>query len=193
MPSKNPGRSTALFEKGLIYKGTRITNWCVNCNTALSDIEVEHKDDPGHLWYFRYPVVEEEGTYLTIATTRPETIPGDTAVAVNPADPRYGHLVGKHLTLPANGRIIPIIADSYVDLEFGTGAVKITPSHDPNDYEMGIRHNLPSVVVIGMDGKMTAEAGKYEGQTREECRKNIVADLEAGGYLVKIEIGRAHV
>ena len=141
-------------------------------------IRDRHKDDPGHLWYFRYPVVEEEGTYLTIATTRPETIPGDTAVAVNPADPRYGHLVGKHLTLPANGRIIPIIADSYVDLEFGTGAVKITPSHDPNDYEMGIRHNLPSVVVIGMDGKMTAEAGKYEGQTREECRKNIVADLE---------------
>ena len=177
----------SLFEKGLIYKGTRITNWCVNCNTALSDIEVEHKDDAGHLWYVQYPVVEEEGTYLTIATTRPETIMGDTAVAVNPEDPRYGRLVGKTLRLPLTDRVITIIADSYVDLEFGTGAVKITPSHDPNDYEMGLRHNLPSIVVIGMDGTMTAEAGKYEGQTREECRKNIVADLKEQGYLVKVE------
>ena len=176
-----------LFEKGLIYKGTRITNWCVNCNTALSDIEVEHKDDPGHLWYINYPVVEEEGRSLMIATTRPETLPGDTAVAVNPEDPRYGDLVGKTLRLPTTDRIIPIIADSYVDTQFGTGAVKITPSHDPNDYEMGIRHNLPSIVVIGMDGIMTKEAGKYEGMTREECRKAIVADLKADGYLVKVE------
>ena len=176
-----------LFEKGLIYKGTRITNWCVNCNTALSDIEVEHKDDPGHLWYINYPVVEEEGRSLMIATTRPETLPGDTAVAVNPEDPRYGDLVGKTLRLPTTDRIIPIIADSYVDTKFGTGAVKITPSHDPNDYEMGIRHNLPSIVVIGMDGIMTKEAGKYEGMTREECRKAIVADLKADGYLVKVE------
>lgn len=176
-----------LFEKGLIYKGTRITNWCVNCNTALSDIEVEHKDDPGHLWYINYPVVEEEGRSLMIATTRPETLPGDTAVAVNPEDPRYGDLVGKTLRLPTTDRVIPIIADSYVDTKFGTGAVKITPSHDPNDYEMGIRHNLPSIVVIGMDGIMTKEAGKYEGMTREECRKAIVADLKADGYLVKVE------
>lgn len=177
----------SLYEKGLIYKGTRITNWCVNCNTALSDIEVEHKDDAGSLWYVRYPVVEEEGTYLTIATTRPETMLGDTAVAVNPADPRYGHLVGKNLRLPLSDRIIPIIADSYVDLEFGTGAVKITPAHDPNDYEMGLRHNLPSIVVIGMNGLMTEEAGKYAGQERYECRKNIVNDLKEQGYLVKIE------
>ena len=126
-----------LFEKGLIYKGTRITNWCVNCNTALSDIEVEHKDDPGHLWYINYPVVEEEGRSLMIATTRPETLPGDTAVAVNPEDPRYGDLVGKTLRLPTTDRIIPIIADSYVDTKFGTGAVKITPSHDPKDYATG--------------------------------------------------------
>lgn len=177
----------SLYEKGLIYQGTRITNWCVNCNTALSDIEVEHKDDPGHLWYIRYPVIGEEDTYLTIATTRPETMLGDTAVAVNPEDPRYGQLVGRKLLLPIVDKEIPVIADSYVDLQFGTGAVKITPSHDPNDYEMGIRHNLPSVVVIGMDGKMTKEAGKYEGQTREECRKNIVRELEDKGYLVKVE------
>ena len=177
----------SLYEKGLIYKGTRITNWCVNCNTALSDIEVEHKDDAGSLWYVRYPVVEEEGTYLTIATTRPETMLGDTAVAVNPEDPRYGHLVGKTLRLPLTDRVIPIIADSYVDLEFGTGAVKITPAHDPNDYEMGLRHKLPSIVVIGMNGLMTEEAGKYAGQERYECRKNIVSDLKEQGYLVKIE------
>ena len=117
----------SLFEQGLIYKGTRITNWCVNCNTALSDIEVEHKDDPGHLWYIRYPLVGEKDRYLTIATTRPETMLGDTAVAVNPADKRYGHLVGRQLVLPLTGKTIPVIADSYVDLEFGTGAVKITP------------------------------------------------------------------
>ena len=177
----------SLYEKGLIYKGTRITNWCVNCNTALSDIEVEHKDDAGNLWYIQYPVVEEEGTFLTIATTRPETMLGDTAVAVNPEDPRYGHLVGKHLRLPITDRIIPIIADSYVDLEFGTGAVKITPAHDPNDYEMGIRHKLPSIVVIGMNGMMTEEAGKYAGQERYECRKNLVKELQELGNLVKIE------
>ena len=153
----------------------------------MSDIEVEHKDDAGNLWYIQYPVVEEEGTYLTIATTRPETMLGDTAVAVNPEDPRYGHLVGKHLRLPITDRIIPIIADSYVDLEFGTGAVKITPAHDPNDYEMGIRHKLPSIVVIGMNGLMTEEAGKYAGQERYECRKNLVKELQELGNLVKIE------
>ncbi len=177
----------SLFEKGLIYKGTRITNWCVNCHTALSDIEVEHEDTPGHLWYVRYPVVGEEDTYLTIATTRPETIPGDTAVAVNPEDERYAGLIGKTLRLPVLNREIPVIADSYVDTKFGTGAVKITPSHDPNDYEMGLRHNLPEIVVIGKDGIMTEEAGPFAGQERYECRKNIVARLKEEGYLVKVE------
>lgn len=177
----------SLFEKGLIYKGTRITNWCVNCHTALSDIEVEHEDTPGHLWYVRYPVVGEEDTYLTIATTRPETIPGDTAVAVNPEDERYAKLIGKTLRLPILNREIPVIADSYVDTKFGTGAVKITPSHDPNDYEMGMRHNLPEIVVIGKDGIMTEEAGSFAGLERYECRKQIVARLKEEGYLVKIE------
>lgn len=177
----------SLFEKGLIYKGTRITNWCVNCHTALSDIEVEHEDTPGHLWYVRYPVVGEEDTYLTIATTRPETIPGDTAVAVNPEDERYAKLIGKTLRLPILNREIPVIADSYVDTKFGTGAVKITPSHDPNDYEMGLRHNLPEIVVIGKDGVMTEEAGPFAGLERYECRKQIVARLKKEGYLVKIE------
>lgn len=177
----------SLFEKGLIYKGTRITNWCVNCHTALSDIEVEHEDTPGHLWYVRYPVVGEEDAYLTIATTRPETIPGDTAVAVNPEDERYAKLIGKTLRLPILNREIPVIADSYVDTKFGTGAVKITPSHDPNDYEMGLRHNLPEIVVIGKDGVMTEEAGPFAGLERYECRKQIVARLKEEGYLVKIE------
>lgn len=177
----------SLFEKGLIYKGTRITNWCVNCHTALSDIEVEHEDTPGHLWYVRYQVVGEEDTYLTIATTRPETIPGDTAVAVNPEDERYAKLIGKTLRLPILNREIPVIADSYVDTKFGTGAVKITPSHDPNDYEMGMRHNLPEIVVIGKDGVMTEEAGPFAGLERYECRKQIVARLKEEGYLVKIE------
>lgn len=177
----------SLFEKGLIYKGTRITNWCVNCHTALSDIEVEHEDTPGHLWYVRYPVVGEEDTYLTIATTRPETIPGDTAVAVNPQDERYAKLIGKTLRLPILNREIPVIADSYVDTKFGTGAVKITPSHDPNDYEMGLRHNLPEIVVIGKDGVMTEDAGPFAGLERYECRKQIVARLKEEGYLVKIE------
>ncbi len=177
----------SLFEKGLIYKGTRITNWCVNCHTALSDIEVEHEDTPGHLWYVRYPVVGEEDTYLTIATTRTETIPGDTAVAVNPEDERYAKLIGKTLRLPILNREIPVIADSYVDTKFGTGAVKITPSHDPNDYEMGLRHNLPEIVVIGKDGVMTEEAGPFAGLERYECRKQIVARLKEEGYLVKIE------
>ena len=177
----------SLFEKGLIYKGTRITNWCVNCHTALSDIEVEHEDTPGHLWYVRYPVVGEEDTWLTIATTRPETIPGDTAVAVNPEDERYAKLIGKTLRLPILNREIPVIADSYVDTKFGTGAVKITPSHDPNDYEMGLRHNLPEIVVIGKDGVMTEEAGPFAGMERYECRKQIVARLKEEGYLVKIE------
>ncbi len=177
----------SLYEKGLIYKGTRMINWCVNCRTALSDVEVEHQDDPGALWYIKYPIVGEKDSYLTIATSRPETIPGDTAVAVNPKDERYGSLVGKKILLPTTDREIPIIADEYVDLEFGTGAVKITPAHDPNDYEVGERHNLEKIVVIGLDGKMTKAAGKYEGQDRYECRKNIVQDLKNMGLLVKIE------
>ena len=177
----------SLYEKGLIYKGTRMINWCVNCRTALSDVEVEHQDDPGALWYIKYPIVGEKDQYLTIATSRPETIPGDTAVAVNPKDERYGSLVGKKIALPTTDREIPIIADEYVDLEFGTGAVKITPAHDPNDYEVGQRHNLEQIVVIGLDGKMTKEAGKYEGEDRYECRKHIVQDLKDMGLLVKIE------
>ena len=177
----------SLYEKGLIYKGTRMINWCVNCRTALSDVEVEHQDDEGHLWYIKYPIAGEPGNYLTIATTRPETIPGDTAVAVNPKDERYGQYVGKKVALPTTDREIPIIADDYVDLEFGTGAVKITPAHDPNDYEMGQRQHLDSITVIGLDGKMTKDAGKYEGQDRYECRDNIVADLKEMGLLVKVE------
>ncbi len=177
----------SLYEKGLIYKGTRMINWCVNCRTALSDVEVEHQDDPGALWYIKYPIVGEKDSYLTIATSRPETIPGDTAVAVNPKDERYGKLVGKKILLPTTDREIPIIADEYVDLEFGTGAVKITPAHDPNDYEVGERHNLEKIVVIGLDGKMTKAAGKYEGEDRYECRKHIVQDLKDMGLLVKIE------
>lgn len=177
----------SLYEKGLIYQGNRITNWCPRCNTALSDIEVEHEEKPGHLYYVRYPVEGNEGEYLNIATTRPETILGDTAVAINPEDSRYKHLIGKNLILPLVGRSIPVIADEYVDQKFGTGAVKITPSHDPNDFEMGIRHNLPQIVVIANDGKMAADTGKYAAMDRYECRKVIVADLEAEGYLVKIE------
>lgn len=177
----------SLYEKGLIYRGTRITNWCVHCNTALSDIEVEHKDDEGHLWYIKYPVAGKPDTFLTIATSRPETIPGDTAVAVNPKDARYGHLVGEKVVLPIMNRELPIIADDYVDTEFGTGAVKITPAHDPNDYEMGQRQHLDTIVVIDKDGKMTEDAGPYAGQERYECRKNIIKDLDAMGLLVKIE------
>ena len=177
----------SLYEKGLIYKGTRIINWCVNCRTALSDVEVEHQDDEGHLWYVNYPIEGEAGRYLQIATSRPETIPGDTAVAVNPKDERYKDLVGKQVRLPIMDRLIPIVADEYVDLEFGTGAVKITPAHDPNDYEVGQRQKLPSLTVIGLDGKMTADAGKYEGEDRYECRKHIVQDLKDLGLLVKIE------
>ena len=177
----------SLYEKGLIYQGHRITNWCVRCQTALSDIEVEHEDQPGHLWHVRYPVVGEEGTYLTIATTRPETILGDTAVAVHPEDKRYKALVGKQLKLPLVGRVIPIIADEYVDPAFGTGAVKVTPAHDPNDFEMGARHDLAQIVVIGPDGHMLPDTGKYAGMDRYACRKALVADLDAQGFLVKVE------
>ena len=176
----------ALYEKGLIYQGNRITNWCPRCRTALSDIEVEHEDETGHLWYFRYPIVGEDG-YVEIATTRPETIPGDTAVAVNPEDERYKHLIGKKLMLPMMDREIPVVADDYVDPAYGTGCVKITPAHDPNDFLVGERHNLPTILVFTEDGTLNEKAGKYEGLSREEARKAIVSDFEAAGLLVKVE------
>ena len=177
----------ALYEKGLIYRGERITNWCPNCLTALSDIEVEHEDENGHLWHIKYPVIGEEDTFLTVATTRPETMFGDVAVAVNPNDERYAHLVGKELLLPFVNRHIPIIADEYVDQSFGTGCVKITPAHDPNDFEMGQRHNLESIVVMNPDGTMNAGAGHFVNMPRELARKQVVPELEAQGLLEKVE------
>ena len=176
-----------LYEKGLIYRGERITNWCPNCLTALSDIEVEHEDESGHLWHIKYPVIGEEDVFLTVATTRPETMFGDVAVAVNPNDERYAHLVGKELLLPFVNRHIPIIADEYVDQSFGTGCVKITPAHDPNDFEMGQRHNLESIVVMNPDGTMNAGAGHFVNMPRELARKQVVAELEAQGLLEKVE------
>ena len=175
-----------LYKKGLIYQGTRITHWCPKDQTALSDIEVDYQEQNGHMWYFRYPLADGSG-HIVVATTRPETMLGDTAVAVNPDDERYQHLVGKMLRHPATGREIPIIADSYVDKEFGTGCVKITPFHDPNDFEIGLRHGLEMPQVIGPRGEMTEAAGKYAGLDRYECRKRIVADAEAEGWLVKVE------
>ena len=174
-----------LYEKGLIYKGKRIINWCPHCRTALSDAEVEYKDIPGSFWYIRYPI---EGSYeeFTIATTRPETMLGDTGVAVNPNDEKYRHLVGKNAILPLVGRRLPIVADDYVELGFGTGAVKMTPCHDPNDYEVGLRHGLEQIQCIDEDAKII-NGGKYNGMDRYECRKAIVADLEEAGYMVKIE------
>lgn len=176
-----------LYEKGLIYRGERITNWCPNCLTALSDIEVEHENENGHLWHIKYPVIGEEDTFLTVATTRPETMFGDVAVAVNPNDERYAHLVGKELLLPFVNRHIPIIADEYVDQSFGTGCVKITPAHDPNDFEMGQRHNLESIVVMNPDGTMNAGAGHFVNMPRELARKQVVAELEAQGLLEKVD------
>jgi len=175
-----------LYQEGLIYRGSYIINWCPKCQTTISDIEVEHKDQTGHLWYFRYPYADGTG-YVVIATTRPETMLGDTAVAVNPKDPRYAHAIGKTLILPIVNREIPIIADDYVDLEFGTGAVKITPAHDPNDFEIGLRHNLPSIAVIDKQAKMTADAGKYQGYDRYECREALVREMDELGLLEKIE------
>ena len=174
-----------LYKNGLIYKGSRIINWCPHCRTALSDAEVEYKDIPGSFWYIRYPI-EDSDEYLTIATTRPETMLGDTGVAVHPDDERYTHLVGKNAILPLVGRKLPIVADEYVELGFGTGAVKMTPCHDPNDYEVGLRHNLERVQCIDEDAKII-NGGKYDGMDRYECRKAIVADLEEQGYLVKVE------
>lgn len=176
-----------LYNEGLIYQGQRITNWCPHCHTALSDIEVDHSDVQGHLWYVKYPIVGEDA-YIMIATTRPETIMGDTAVAVNPKDKRFAKYVGKKCVIPLVDREVEIIADDYVDLEFGTGAVKITPAHDPNDFEMGQRHHLESIMIMNLDGTMNAKAGaKYDGMSREECRKAVVADLQELGLLDHIE------
>lgn len=175
-----------LYNEGLIYRGSYITNWCPSCQTVISDDEVEHEDHDSQIWHLRYPLADGSG-YIEVATTRPETMLGDTAVAVHPEDERYQALVGKEVRLPLMDRLIPIVADDYVDPEFGTGAVKVTPAHDPNDFAIGLRHKLPQVVVIGKDGKMTAAAGQYAGLERYEARKAVVADLESGGYLVKIE------
>ena len=174
-----------LYEKGLIYRGYRIINWCPRCLTALSDAEVEYKDQPGHFWHIKYPIKGEDG-YVEVATTRPETMFGDTAVAVNPEDESMKHLIGKTLILPIVGREIPVIADDYVEIGFGTGCVKITPAHDPNDFLVGQRHNLEQIKVMNDDATMNAGAGKYEGMDRYACRKALVADLEAEGYLVKV-------
>ena len=175
-----------LYNKGLIYRGHRIINWCPRCLTALSDAEVEYKDQPGFFWHIKYPIKGEDG-YVEIATTRPETMFGDTAVAVNPDDENTKHLIGKTLILPIVGREIPVIADDYVEIGFGTGCVKITPAHDPNDFLVGGRHNLEQIKVMNDDATMNAYAGKYEGMDRYACRKALVADLEAEGYLVKTE------
>ena len=174
-----------LYEKDLIYRGDRIINWCPHCLTAISDAEVEHEDHDGHIWTFRYPV--EEGGFIEIATTRPETIPGDLAVAVHPEDERYKDLVGKHVILPVMNRRIPIIADEYVEKEFGTGCVKITPSHDPNDFEVGARHDLGQLLVMTKDGHMSDAAGPYAGMERYACRKKIVEDLDNLGLLVEVK------
>ena len=176
----------ALYDKGLIYKGSRIINWCPHCITALSDAEVEYVDKPGNLWHLRYPLSDGSGD-LIVATTRPETMMGDTAVAVNPNDERYQHLIGKTCILPLMNREIPIIADDYCEMDFGTGCVKMTPAHDPNDFEIGLRHNLETIRVIDDHGKINENGGRYQGLDRYECRKAVLADLEAEGYLVKTE------
>ena len=175
-----------LYEKGLIYKGSRIINWCPHCVTALSDAEVEYMDKPGHLWHMRYPLSDGSG-YLVVATTRPETMMGDTGVAVNPNDTRYQHLVGKTCLLPLMNREIPIVADEYVEMDFGTGCVKMTPAHDPNDFEVGLRHNLDTIRVLDDNGVVNANGGKYEGMDRYAARKAVVADMEALGLMEKVE------
>nr|WP_297575062.1 valine--tRNA ligase [uncultured Peptostreptococcus sp.] len=175
-----------LYEEGHIYRGNRIINWCPNCKTTLSDAEVEHEDQAGNFWHIKYPIKDSD-EYLEIATTRPETMLGDSGVAVHPEDERYSHLVGKTAILPLVGRELPIVADDYVDKEFGTGAVKMTPAHDPNDFEVGKRHNLEEINVMNDDATMNDLAGKYAGMDRYECRKALLADLEEAGYLIKIE------
>ncbi|MBO8141834.1 MAG: valine--tRNA ligase [Firmicutes bacterium] len=175
-----------LYDRGLIYQGNYIVNWCPSCGTTLSDIEVEHEEQDGKLYHIRYPLVDG-GEHITVATTRPETMLGDTAVAVHPGDARYRHLVGRKVRLPLMNREIPIVADEWANPEFGTGAVKVTPAHDPNDFEIGERHGLSRIQVIGADARMTTEAGPYAGLDRYECRKAVVRDLEAQGFLVKVE------
>ena len=175
-----------LYDKGLIYKGSRIINWCPHCVTALSDAEVEYVDKPGHLWYIRYPLADGSGD-IVVATTRPETMMGDTGVAVNPEDENFKHLIGKKCILPIMNREIPIVGDEYCEIGFGTGAVKMTPAHDPNDFEVGLRHNLEVIRVIADDGHINENGGPYNGMDRYECRKAIVKDLEEQGYLVKVE------
>ncbi len=177
----------SLYEKGLIYKGSRIVNWCPHCVTALSDAEVNYVDKPGKLWHLKYPIVGEEGRYVTVATTRPETMLGDSGVAVNPNDDRYQDIIGKKCLLPLVNREIPIVADEYVDLEFGTGCVKMTPAHDPNDFEVGIRHNLETIRVLDDNGKINELGGKYFGMDRYVARQAIIDDLDALGLLEKIE------
>ena len=176
----------SLYEKGLIYKGSRIINWCPNCVTALSDAEVEYVDKPGHLWHIRYPLADGTGE-VVVATTRPETMLGDTGVCVNPNDERYKDIVGKKVILPLVNKEIPVVADDYAEMEFGTGCVKMTPAHDPNDFEVGLRHNLEIIRVLNDNGVVNEFGGKYEGMDRYDARKAIVADLEEQGYLVKIE------
>ena len=175
-----------LYDKGLIYKGSRIINWCPHCVTALSDAEVEYVDKPGHLWYIRYPLADGSGD-IVVATTRPETMMGDTGVAVNPNDEKFKHLIGKKCILPIMNREIPIVGDEYCEIGFGTGAVKMTPAHDPNDFEVGLRHNLEVIRVIADDGHINENGGPYNGMDRYECRKAIVKDLEEQGYLIKTE------
>ena len=175
-----------LYDKGLIYKGSRIINWCPHCLTALSDAEVEYVDKPGHLWYIRYPLADGSGD-IVVATTRPETMMGDTGVAVNPEDEKFKHLIGRKCILPIMNREIPIVGDEYCEIGFGTGAVKMTPAHDPNDFEVGLRHNLEVIRVIADDGTINENGGPYNGMDRYECRKAIVRDLEEQGYLVKTE------
>ena len=176
----------SLYEKGLIYKGSRIINWCPHCVTALSDAEVEYVDKPGHLWHIRYPLADGSGEVI-VATTRPETMLGDSGVCVNPSDDRYKDIVGKMVILPLVNKEIPIVADDYAEMDFGTGCVKMTPAHDPNDFEVGLRHNLEVIRVLDDNGRVNENGGKYQGLDRYEARKQIVADLKAGGYLVKVE------
>ena len=176
----------SLYEKGLIYKGSRIINWCPHCVTALSDAEVEYVDKPGHLWHIRYPLADGSGEVI-VATTRPETMLGDSGVCVNPNDARYTSIVGKMVILPLVNKEIPVIADDYAEMDFGTGCVKMTPAHDPNDFEVGLRHNLEVIRVLDDNGRVNSNGGKYEGLDRYEARKQIVADLEQGGYLVEVE------
>ena len=175
-----------LYEKGYIYKGTRIINWCPVCQTSISDAEVEHEEQDGFFWHINYPIVGEDGRFVEIATTRPETLLGDTAVAVNPEDERYKDIIGKMLKLPLTDREIPVIADEYVDKEFGTGCVKITPAHDPNDFEVGRRHNLPEICIMHDDATIDCKGSKYDGMDRYEARKAMVEDLKAQGLLVKV-------